>query len=210
MSPSPDASGEVFDERTVDPDPFEQFRHWYADAQVATDDKAGAMTLATATPDGRPSARIVLLRGFDERGFVFYTNYTSRKAEELELNPRAAVLLYWSELDRQVRAEGAVTELGREESQAYFAQRPRGHQVGAWASPQSATIEDRALLQSLFHEAEQRFADPGVMVPLPPFWGGYRLEPEVFEFWVNRSDRLHDRIRYRRNETEWVIERLAP
>jgi pyridoxamine 5'-phosphate oxidase len=206
MSRSP----EEFDERNVDPDPFRQFARWYADAQLATEDRAGAMTIATATPEGRPSARVVLLRGFDERGFVFYTNYDSRKAEELEANPHGAALFYWQELDRQIRIEGAVTRIASSESESYFANRPRGHQIGAWASPQSAAITDRDFLQSLFDDAEARFADPNATVPLPPFWGGYRLEPEVFEFWVNRADRLHDRIRYRRSEAGWVITRLAP
>jgi pyridoxamine 5'-phosphate oxidase len=206
MSPSPAA----FDERSVDPDPFRQFASWYADARSATDDRAGAMTIATAAKNGHPSARVVLLRGFDPRGFVFYTNYDSRKAEELEANPFAAALFYWPELDRQIRIEGPVARVAGEESEAYFGQRPRGHQIGAWASPQSAPIEDRAFLQSLFADAESRFADPDAPIPLPPFWGGYRLEPEVFEFWVNRADRLHDRIRYHRDEGEWVITRLAP
>ncbi len=202
-----------FDEHTVDPSPFRQFERWFAEAQDATDDRAAAMTIATATPDGRPSARVVLLRGFDDRGPVFYTNYDSRKAEELELNPRAAALFYWPQLDRQVRIEGTVARVSRDESEEYFAHRPRGHQIGAWASPQSAAIPDRAFLQSLFDDAEARFADPGTEVPLPPFWGGYRLMPEVFEFWVNRADRLHDRVRYRQSGTgggEWVRERLAP
>ncbi len=153
---------------------------------------------------------MVLLRGLDERGLVFYTNYDSRKAEDLDANPHAAALFYWPELDRQIRVEGAITRVAREESEAYFAQRPRGHQVGAWASPQSTPIPDRAFLQSLFDDAESRFADPNAEVPLPPFWGGYRLTPAVFEFWVNRDDRLHDRIRYRRDDGGWVIERLAP
>jgi pyridoxamine 5'-phosphate oxidase len=212
MSSSSDASdaSDVFDERSVDPDPYRQFASWYADAEVATEDKAAAMTIATASPDGHPSARVVLLRGFDERGLVFYTNYDSRKAEELEANPYAAALFYWPQLDRQVRAEGPVTRVAHDESVEYFAGRPRGHQVGAWASPQSAPIADRAFLESLFDEAETRFADPSVDVPLPPFWGGYRLEPELFEFWVNRADRLHDRIRYRKAGDGWVIDRLAP
>ena len=153
---------------------------------------------------------MVLLRGFDQRGLVFYTNYDSRKAEDLDANPHAAALFYWPELDRQVRVEGAITRVARAESEAYFAQRPRGHQIGAWASPQSTPIPDRAFLQSLFDDAEARFADPGVVVPRPPFWGGYRLTPDVVEFWVNRVDRLHDRVRYRRAGDEWVIERLAP
>lgn len=212
MSSSSDSSdpSDAFDERTVDPDPYLQFASWYADAQIATEDKAGAMTIATATPDGRPSARVVLLRGFDERGLVFYTNYDSRKAEELEANPYAAALFYWPQLDRQVRAEGPVVRVAHDESVEYFSGRPRGHQIGAWASPQSAPIADRAFLELLFDDAEARFADPSVDVPLPAFWGGYRLEPAVFEFWVNRADRLHDRIRYRRADDAWVIDRLAP
>jgi pyridoxamine 5'-phosphate oxidase len=206
MTPSPDS----FDERDVDPDPYVQFARWLAEADVATDHKAAAMTVATASPDGRPSARVVLLRDFDERGLVFYTNYDSRKAEELAANPHAAALFYWPQLDRQIRAEGPVTRVSPAESARYFSGRPRGHQIGAWASPQSATIADRAFLESLFDEAEARFADESVEVPLPPFWGGYRLQSDVFEFWVNRADRLHDRIRYRRDGDAWIIERLAP
>jgi pyridoxamine 5'-phosphate oxidase len=206
MSPSP----EPFSERSVDPDPLTQFERWFAEARDITNDRAAAMTIATASRQGRPSARVVLLRGIDERGLVFYTNYDSRKAEDLDANPHAAALFYWPELDRQVRVEGAITRVARAESEAYFAQRPRGHQIGAWASPQSTPIPDRAFLQSLFDDAEARFADPGVVVPRPPFWGGYRLTPDVVEFWVNRVDRLHDRVRYRRAGDEWVIERLAP
>jgi pyridoxamine 5'-phosphate oxidase len=206
MSSSPDR----FDEQSVDASPFTQFERWFEDARAATDDKAAAMTIATASRHGRPSARIVLLRGFDARGLVFYTNYDSRKAEDLDANPHAAALFYWPALDRQVRIEGGITRVARSESEAYFAHRPRGHQVGAWASPQSTPIPDRAFLQSLFDDAESRFADGNADVPLPPFWGGYRLTPVVFEFWVNRADRLHDRIRYRRTGDDWVIERLAP
>jgi pyridoxamine 5'-phosphate oxidase len=206
VSPAPDA----FDERSVDPDPFRQFAAWYAEAEVATDDRAAAMVIATATSDGRPSARVVLLRGVDERGFVFFTNYESRKADELGANAHAAGLFYWRELDRQIRVEGPTTKIAPDESDAYFAQRPRGHQVGAWASPQSAPIADRSALQARFDDAEARFADDGRPVPRPHFWGGYRLAPETFEFWQNRADRLHDRIRYTRGDDGWVIERLAP
>jgi pyridoxamine 5'-phosphate oxidase len=206
VSPAPDA----FDERSVDPDPFRQFEAWYAEAEVATDDKAAAMVIATATADGRPSARVVLLRGVDDRGFVFFTNYESRKADELGANAHAAGLFYWRELDRQIRVEGPTTKIAPDESDAYFAQRPRGHQVGAWASPQSAPIADRSALQARFDDAEARFADDGRAVPRPDFWGGYRLAPETFEFWQNRSDRLHDRVRYTRRDDGWVIERLAP
>jgi pyridoxamine 5'-phosphate oxidase len=206
VSPAPDA----VDERFVDPDPFRQFAAWYADAEAATDGKAAAMVIATSTPDGRPSARVVLLRGVDERGFVFFTNYESRKAAELGANAQAAGLFHWPELERQVRVEGPTTKIAPDESDAYFAQRPRGHQVGAWASPQSAPIADRAALQARFDEAEARFADDGREVPRPAFWGGYRLAPETFEFWQNRDDRLHDRVRYTRRDDGWVIERLAP
>lgn len=206
MSPAPDA----FDERSVDPDPFRQFAAWYADAEAATDDRAAAMVIATATSDGRPSARVVLLRGVDERGFVFFTNYGSRKSDELAENAHAAGLFYWRELDRQIRVEGPTTKIAPDESDAYFAQRPRGHQVGAWASPQSAPISDRAALQARFDEAEDRFADDGRPVPRPDFWGGYRLAPVTFEFWQNRADRLHDRVRYARRDGGWLIERLAP
>jgi pyridoxamine 5'-phosphate oxidase len=206
VSPAPDA----FDERSVDPDPFRQFAAWYGDAEVATGDRAAAMVIATATPDGRPSARVVLLRGVDERGFVFFTNYGSRKGDELAENAHAAGLFYWRELDRQIRVEGPTTKIAPDESDAYFAQRPRGHQVGAWASPQSAPIADRAALQEKFDDAEERFADDGRPVPRPDFWGGYRLVPETFEFWQNRADRLHDRVRYTHRDSGWVIERLAP
>jgi pyridoxamine 5'-phosphate oxidase len=206
VSPAPDA----FDERSVDRDPYRQFSAWYADAEVATGGKAAAMVIATATAEGRPSARVVLLRGVDDRGFVFFTNYESRKAGELGENAHAAGLFYWPELDRQIRVEGPTTKIVAYESDAYFAQRPRGHQVGAWASPQSAPIADRATLQARFDEAEARFADDGAPVPRPDFWGGYRLAPETFEFWQNRTDRLHDRVRYTRRDDGWVIERLAP
>jgi pyridoxamine 5'-phosphate oxidase len=205
VSPAPDA----LDERTVDPDPFRQFSAWYADAEVATDGKPAAMVIATATPDAQPSARVVLLRGFDARGFVFFTNYESRKARELAANPRAAGLFYWPELDRQIRVEGATAAITPLESDAYFGRRPRGHQIGAWASPQSEPIADRTALQARFDEAEARFAD-GRPVPRPDFWGGYRLAPESFEFWQNQADRLHDRVRYTRRADGWVIERLAP
>jgi pyridoxamine 5'-phosphate oxidase len=200
---------DALDERTVAPDPLDQFRRWYDDATVATGDKAGAMTVATATPDGQPSARVVLLRGFDERGLVFYTSYDSRKAGELARNPRAAAVLYWPQLDRQIRVEGAVARVDEVESVAYFASRPRGHRLSAWASPQSTPIADRAVLEQRLAEVEARYRSDAE-VPLPPFWGGYRLTPDVFEFWVSRTDRLHDRVRYRRTGGGWLIERLAP
>ena len=166
------------------------------------------MTLATATPDGRPSARVVLLRGLDEHGLTFFTNRTSRKGEDLRRNPRAAVAIHWWELGRQVRVEGVVGELSAEESAVYWSTRPRGSQIAAWASPQSQPLESRSELDALVAGVDERFA--GVEVPLPPFWGGYRLVPETVELWVHRDDRLHDRIHYRRTGTTWRSERLAP
>jgi len=195
------------DERTVDPDPMAQFARWYSAAVEATGDRAAAMTVATSTPDGRPSARVVLLRGFDERGFVFYTNYDSRKGAEVAANGAVAAVMYWSELDAQVRVEGDATRVTREESEEYFAHRPRGHQVGAWASHQSAPIANRATLEDHVRAAEARFPDA---VPLPPYWGGYRITPAVIEFWKAGSDRIHDRVQYRRTESGWVIRRLSP
>lgn len=166
------------------------------------------MTLATATPDGRPSARVVLLRRLDEHGLTFFTNRASRKGEDLRRNPRAAVAIHWWELGRQVRAEGVVVELSEEESTAYWKTRPRGSQLAAWASPQSQPLESRSELERLVSVVEERFA--GVEVPLPPFWGGYRLVPETMELWVHRDDRLHDRVRYTRDGSSWLSERLAP
>lgn len=206
------ASGDGgIDEGSVAADPFDQFAEWYAAAVDATDDRAAAMTVATATADGRPSVRMVLLRRVDEQGFVFYTNYESRKAADLEQNPRAALLFYWPQLDRQVRVEGAVQPVDPAESDAYFAARPRGHRIGAWASPQSWPIANRGELESRLAAVEQSFADAGDDVPRPSFWGGYRVVPEVFEFWVNRADRLHDRVRYvREADGSWSRDRLAP
>jgi pyridoxamine 5'-phosphate oxidase len=165
------------------------------------------MTVATSTPDGGPSARVVLLRGFDERGFVFYTNYDSRKGGEIAANPAVAAVIYWSELDAQVRVEGNAARVTREESEAYFAHRPRGHQIGAWASHQSAPIADRATLEGQVRTVEERFPD---VVPLPPYWGGYRITPATIEFWKAGSDRIHDRVQYRRTESGWGIRRLSP
>src|SRR4051794_6900922 len=209
MDGAPETAG--IDEHTAEPDPFRQFETWYAEAVDATDDRAAAMTVATANAEGRPSARVVLLRGFDERGFVFYTNYESRKAADLDDNPRAALLFYWPQLDRQVRVEGAVERVGAEESDAYFARRPRGHRIGAWAPPQSWPIPDRAHLESRLVAVEESFASAGDDAPRPPFWGGYRVVPDGFEFWVNRTDRLHDRVRYVPDAAgSWSRDRLAP
>lgn len=187
--------------------PIEQLRVWLDEARVLVGEQQ-AMTLATATPDGQPSARVVLLRGLDEHGLTFFTNRTSRKGEDLRLNPRAAVAIHWWELGRQVRVEGGVVELSAEESTEYWNTRPRGSQLAAWASPQSQPLESRSELDALVAGVEERFA--GVEVPLPPFWGGYRLIPDTVELWVHRDDRLHDRVRYTRTGTDWRRERLAP
>jgi pyridoxamine 5'-phosphate oxidase len=188
-------------------DPIAQLRAWLDDAREALREPR-AMTLATATPDGRPSARVVLLRGLDEHGLTFFTNRTSRKGVDLRRNPRAAVAIHWWELGRQVRVEGDVVELSAEESAVYWETRPRGSQIAAWASPQSRRLESRSELDALVAAVEERFA--GVEVPLPPFWGGYLLVPETVELWVHRDDRLHDRVRYTHTGTGWRRERLAP
>ena len=196
-------------ESGADPDPVEQFRRWFEEALAADLHEPNAMTLATAAPGGRPSARIVLLKGFDERGFVFYTNYEGRKARELEDNPYCTLLFYWGELERQVRVEGRASRISKEESDAYFASRPRGSRLGAWASEQSRTIESREALEDRLRELQERYPDDAE-IPRPPFWGGYRIEPDSVEFWQGRENRLHDRLIYRRSERGWKIERLQP
>lgn len=195
------------DEHDLDPDPIVMLHAWLADAAGASP-HPDSMTLATADANGRPSARVVLLRGLDDRGLVFFTNRMSRKGEELRRNPFAALVFHWWELGRQVRAEGPVEEVGSDESGAYWHTRQRASQVAAWASPQSQTIAGRSELDDLVVEAESRF-DSGP-VPLPPFWGGYRVVPEMVELWVHRESRLHDRIRYTRSVDGWRRERLAP
>jgi pyridoxamine 5'-phosphate oxidase len=193
----------------ADPDPLALFGRWYKEAVEAGLPEPNAMTLATATPDGRPSARVVLLKGFDERGFVFYTNYASRKGRELAANPRAALVFHWQPLARQVRVEGPVERVDPEESAAYFATRPRGAQLGAWASRQSAVLAGRDQLLARYQRLAEEHA--GRPVPLPPFWGGLRLAPEVLEFWLGRENRLHDRVRYTRHEPGgWLVELLSP
>lgn len=189
-------------------DPIAQFARWFEEAQTVERPLPNAVALATAGPDGRPSLRMVLLKDFDERGFVFYSNYESRKARDLGRNPHASLLFYWGRLERQVRVEGRVAKVTRSESDAYFRTRPRGSQLAAWASPQSETLENRAALDRRLQAVASRYpAD----VPRPPYWGGYRLVPAAFEFWQGRADRLHDRLRYRRARGgRWVLERLAP
>jgi len=190
-------------------DPFAQFGRWFDEAKAAVRDLPEGMILATASSDGEVSARTVLLKDFDHRGFVFYTNYNSEKAGQIHDNPRAALTFWWPALERQVRIEGAVVRTTEEESDAYFATRPRGSQIGAWASEQSKVIAGRGDLDARFEELTRTYQDRPI--PRPPHWGGYRVIPIVFEFWQGRADRLHDRFRYRlRDAKDWVVERLSP
>lgn len=190
-------------------DPMTQFAGWFDDAVAAGLSEPNAMVLATAAPDGAPSARTVLLKGLDERGFVLFTNHGSRKGREMLANPRAALTFPWFEMDRQVVVCGEVEEVDREAAAAYFAGRPHGSQVGAWASEQSSVLPDRAALEARFAELSRRWPE-GTEVPLPPHWGGFRVVPGTVEFWQGRASRLHDRLRYRRDGGAWVVERLAP
>jgi pyridoxamine 5'-phosphate oxidase len=191
----------------ADRDPLRQFGAWYDEAAESGSRVPEAVALATATPEGAPSARMVLLKEFGERGFVFYSNYASRKGRELETNPRAALLFYWDPLRRQVRIEGEVERLGREESDAYFQTRPLGARLSAWTSRQSEAIESRQVLEDAVAELRGQV---GEELEAPPYWGGYVLIPAVFEFWQHRDDRLHDRLRYYREGDAWARERLAP
>jgi pyridoxamine 5'-phosphate oxidase len=196
-------------EEDADPDPIRQFRRWFDEAVAGGVPEANAMTLATATPDGAPSARIVLLKDLSDAGFAFFTNYDGRKARELAANPRAALVFYWASLERQVRVEGNVEKVTEEESDAYFRVRPLGSQLGARASPQSAVLPDRATLERRVAELEKEYA--GRDVPRPANWGGYRVRPQAVEFWQGRPSRLHDRLLYRRQpDGGWRIVRLAP
>ncbi|MBC5800936.1 MAG: pyridoxamine 5'-phosphate oxidase [Candidatus Eremiobacteraeota bacterium] len=195
-------------EADVAPDPLAQFHVWLEEALADPDLREPyAMTLATVGDEAQPAARIVLLRGYDQRGFVFFTNYDSRKGRELAGHPRAALLFYWPSLERQIRIDGSVERLPAFESDAYFALRPRGHRVNAWASKQSSVVPDRAFLEAQMAQEDRRFRD--VDVPRPPYWGGYRVEPHAFEFWQGRPNRLHDRIAYV-HDGAWHVKRLSP
>jgi pyridoxamine 5'-phosphate oxidase len=190
-------------------DPLDLFRQWWKEALAAEIAEPNAMTLATVGPNQRPSARTVLLKGISDDGFEFYTNYRSRKAGDMEINPQVALLFFWKELERQVRIEGYVEKVSRQQSQQYFQSRPLGSQIGAWASPQSQVIEDRSVLDNAVTRIEEQFIgqDP---LPLPNHWGGYIVRPHLYEFWQGREDRLHDRFEYILDEKHWKISRLAP
>jgi pyridoxamine 5'-phosphate oxidase len=195
---------------SIDANPIRQFQTWFDEVRACgvSEQDATSMTLATSSKDGQPSARIVLLKSFDDRGFVFYTNYHSRKGKELSENPRACLLFYWSELWRQVRIEGDIEKISTAESEAYFQSRPLGSRLGAWASDQSEVVNNRETLESRFAELQKRFGED---VPRPEHWGGYRLRPNSIEFWQGRDNRLHDRLRYSLEEDgSWSIERLGP
>ncbi len=198
---------EVFDV-DASTDPVELFGLWFEAARHEGIDLPEAVALATATPEGRPSVRMVLLKGADQSGFTFFTNYESRKAAELDANPHAALCFHWKEFDRQVRVTGGVTRISTEESRAYFDSRPVGSRIGAWASQQSRPLASREILEARVAESTERFAEASI--PLPPFWGGYRLVPDRIEFWQGRQDRLHDRIAFDRDGDDWTAGRLYP
>ncbi len=195
-------------ERDMAEDPIVQFLNWFDEALTAHVAEPNAMCLATATPDGRPSARMVLLKGADAQGFVFYTDFRSRKGRELTENPNAALCFHWEDLQRQVRVAGAVQHLSRAESDDYFQSRPRGSRIGAWSSVQSTELASREVLAQALKENERRFS--GSAIPLPDHWGGFRVVPDELEFWQGRPDRLHDRFQYRRGSGDWTMRRLSP
>ena len=195
-------------EKDLARDPFRQFEKWFQEAEAAKVPEPNAMILSTATREGRPSARTVLLKGIDGRGLVFFSNYESRKGRELELNPQATLVFPWIAIERQVIVEGTITKVAREESEAYFHTRPRASQLTAWGSQQSTIIPSRAVLEDTYKALDKKYA--GQEVPVPPHWGGWRLAPETMEFWQGRRNRLHDRLRYRRGKDGWTVERVAP
>jgi pyridoxamine 5'-phosphate oxidase len=204
-----DYSRQTLLESNVASNPFLQFQHWFTQAVNAQVIEPNAMTLATITPEGRPAARIVLLKDFDERGFVFYSNFQSRKGQEMAQTPAAALVFWWGELERQVRIEGSITLVSDSEADAYFQSRPRGSQLGAWVSSQSQVIENRTVLEDRLNRLDRDYRDSPI--PRPPHWGGYRLVPSYFEFWQGRSNRLHDRLCYRQTTPNaWKVERLSP
>jgi pyridoxamine 5'-phosphate oxidase len=196
------------DKQTAKPNPFEQFEMWLEEAIAEAVDEPNAMVLTTAASNGKTSARIVLLRGFDQKGFVFYTNYDSRKGREIAQNPNASLLFFWAKLERQIRIEGVISKIDRRQTEEYFASRPRESQIGAWASLQSDVIAERSELEDKIAALEKQFE--GKEVPCPENWGGYVLQPDLFEFWQGRKSRLHDRLCYTKIKSNWNIERLSP
>jgi len=203
-----DFSKQSLSENDIDKNPILQFEKWFKEAVNAKVNEPNAMTVCTATKEGKPSARILLIRNFDENGFVFYTNYNSRKGLEIEENPYCSILFFWPELERQVRIEGVLQKQNKEESDIYFQTRPRSSKLGAWSSPQSKVIESRNVLDEAYQKNSEKF--PGDNVPRPEFWGGYLLKPNSIEFWQGRPSRLHDRIVYKKQNAGWDIVRLAP
>ena len=195
-------------EKDLARDPFRQFQKWFQEAEAAKVIEPNAMVVSTVSKAGQPSSRVILLKGVDGRGFVFYTNYESRKGREIDANPKVSLLFPWLALERQVVIEGTITKISREESEAYFHSRPHASQIGAWASQQSAIVSSRSVIEDAAKALEKKYA--GQQVPLPPHWGGYRVSPESVEFWQGRRSRLHDRLRYRREKDAWVVERLSP
>ena len=204
---STNANNEL-NETSVDKNPFIQFTKWYESILDSNLNEPTAMMLSTADVNGNPSARIVLLKEIDDSGFVFYTNYRSRKGKDLKGNPKAALTFFWDELRRQIRIEGSIKKISRETSKEYFSSRPRESQIGAWVSAQSSVIPNREILENKFDELDEKFGNEEI--PLPDFWGGYRLIPSYFEFWQGRENRLHDRICYKKENDEWKIFRIAP